>query len=173
MPKWKINVGTEQSPIALFRSHPAEELDGELKIHEFNDAEYRHRYAVNMEQSASSWKEFWTGTSYQVKLDYRKDFLTTQCINLFDDLNKQARKERLKRLGISEDKELPQSEDPMTVRGIQFHFHSPSEHTIDGRQFDLELHIVHKLMYVQKNQEHLFDKWRYMVTTIFFDRPKK
>ncbi len=26
---------------------------------------------------------------------------------------------------------------------LQFHFHSPSEHTINGRQFDLELHIVH------------------------------
>ena len=49
VPKWKVNVGTEQSPIALFRSQPAEELDGELKIHTFDDAEYRHRYAVNME----------------------------------------------------------------------------------------------------------------------------
>ena len=27
---------------------------------------------------------------------------------------------------------------------IQFHFHSPSEHTIGGKFFDLELHIVHK-----------------------------
>jgi carbonic anhydrase len=26
---------------------------------------------------------------------------------------------------------------------IQLHFHSPSEHTINGRLFDLELHIVH------------------------------
>tara|TARA_B110000285_G_C14779431_1_gene447802 strand:+ start:256 stop:429 length:174 start_codon:yes stop_codon:yes gene_type:complete len=27
-------------------------------------------------------------------------------------------------------------------------------------------------MYVQKNQEHLFDKWRYAVTTIFFQVPE-
>lgn len=27
--------------------------------------------------------------------------------------------------------------------GIQFHFHSPSEHTVDGKQYDLEMHIVH------------------------------
>jgi len=27
---------------------------------------------------------------------------------------------------------------------LQFHFHAPSEHTIDGKGFDLELHIVHK-----------------------------
>jgi len=27
---------------------------------------------------------------------------------------------------------------------IQFHFHSPSEHTIAGERFDLEMHLVHK-----------------------------
>jgi len=26
---------------------------------------------------------------------------------------------------------------------VQFHFHSPSEHTIDGKHMDLEMHIVH------------------------------
>ena len=26
----------------------------------------------------------------------------------------------------------------------QFHFHSPSEHTIGGKSFDLEMHLVHK-----------------------------
>ena len=26
---------------------------------------------------------------------------------------------------------------------IQFHFHSPSEHTINGERFALELHLVH------------------------------
>jgi carbonic anhydrase len=27
---------------------------------------------------------------------------------------------------------------------LQFHYHAPSEHTIDGYSYDLELHIVHK-----------------------------
>jgi carbonic anhydrase len=27
---------------------------------------------------------------------------------------------------------------------VQFHFHSPSEHTLAGKAFDLELHLVHK-----------------------------
>ena len=27
---------------------------------------------------------------------------------------------------------------------LQLHFHSPSEHTIDGKHYDLEMHIVHK-----------------------------
>ncbi len=26
----------------------------------------------------------------------------------------------------------------------QFHFHSPAEHTVGGRSFDLEMHLVHK-----------------------------
>ena len=26
---------------------------------------------------------------------------------------------------------------------LQYHWHSPSEHTIDGKQFDAELHVVH------------------------------
>lgn len=58
------------------------------------------------------------------------------------------------------------------TRGVQFHFHSPSEHTIDGKEFELELHIVHKLMYTQKDEQDLFDKWRYCVTAVFFDIPK-
>jgi carbonic anhydrase len=27
---------------------------------------------------------------------------------------------------------------------VQFHFHAPSEHTVDGKAFDAELHLVHK-----------------------------
>lgn len=27
---------------------------------------------------------------------------------------------------------------------VQFHFHSPSEHTVDGKSFPMELHVVHR-----------------------------
>ena len=30
-----------------------------------------------------------------------------------------------------------------TFDGVQFHFHHGSEHTIDGKRFDLEMHTVH------------------------------
>lgn len=32
---------------------------------------------------------------------------------------------------------------PQPGQLLQFHFHSPSEHTINGRQYPLELHFVH------------------------------
>jgi carbonic anhydrase len=31
-----------------------------------------------------------------------------------------------------------------TWKLVQFHFHSPSEHQVDGKNLDLELHLVHK-----------------------------
>jgi len=34
----------------------------------------------------------------------------------------------------------------------QFHFHSPSEHTIDGLHYPLEMHMVHKLFATPSNQ---------------------
>ena len=32
-----------------------------------------------------------------------------------------------------------------TLHGLQAHFHAPSEHTIDGKLLDLEMHVVHQL----------------------------
>ena len=39
--------------------------------------------------------------------------------------------------------------DTLTLGGIsyrlvQYHFHSPSEHTVDGKHFPMEMHMVHK-----------------------------
>lgn len=35
------------------------------------------------------------------------------------------------------------AEFPMTFVANQFHFHAPSEHTINGEYMDLEMHTVH------------------------------
>eukprot|EP00347_Sterkiella_histriomuscorum_P001009 403373689 len=34
--------------------------------------------------------------------------------------------------------------EPETFQLLQFHVHSPSEHTFDGKHYDLEIHFVHK-----------------------------
>ena len=35
-------------------------------------------------------------------------------------------------------------EEESTWRAIQFHFHAPTEHSIDSKHYDVELHIVHQ-----------------------------
>lgn len=35
------------------------------------------------------------------------------------------------------------TETPLRFTAQQFHFHAPSEHSIDGNQMDLEMHTVH------------------------------
>ena len=35
--------------------------------------------------------------------------------------------------------------DKAKLFGMQYHFHSPSEHSVDGELLDLEMHIVHGL----------------------------
>jgi len=32
---------------------------------------------------------------------------------------------------------------PEKMNALQFHFHAKSEHTIDGQQYDFEMHTVH------------------------------
>jgi len=32
-----------------------------------------------------------------------------------------------------------------SLYGMQYHFHSPSEHSVNGQLMDLEMHIVHKM----------------------------
>ena len=57
-----------------------------------------------------------------------------------------------------------------TFELIQFHFHSPSEHTINQRQYDMEMHLVHKsqdqkflvlgiLMKMGKHNSHIQKIW--------------
>ena len=34
--------------------------------------------------------------------------------------------------------------DNVPYNFLQFHYHSPSEHTVDGKRFPLEVHFVHQ-----------------------------
>ena len=52
------------------------------------------------------------------------------------------------------------SKDQNTYDFLQFHFHSPSEHTIDGKYYDAEVHFVH--------QNHV-DNTSLLVVGVFFD----
>jgi carbonic anhydrase len=46
----------------------------------------------------------------------------------------------------------------------EFHFHAPSEHRVEGTQYDVEMHIVHSL-----KAEFTAEKRNYAVVGIFFE----
>jgi len=50
---------------------------------------------------------------------------------------------------------------------IQFHFHAPSEHTINGKHYDLELHIVHQM--TPESAKNAKTKRSLAVVGVFFD----
>ena len=47
---------------------------------------------------------------------------------------------------------------------VYFDFHSPSEHTVDGRHYDLELHLLHEY----KGTNNMLGA----IIAIFFNRPQ-
>ena len=65
------------------------------------------------------------GSQFQLVMENEKpddNLLKTQTISLFD-----------------------KNIDSATLYGLQYHFHAPSEHSINGKLLDLEMHIVHAL----------------------------
>ena len=56
--------------------------------------------------------------------------------------------------------DMNQSSTPKVFAPLQFHFHAPSEHTFNSRNYDLELHIVHSYP----------DKSALSVIAVFFDQ---
>ncbi len=59
---------------------------------------------------------------------------------------------------------LDQNEIESEYNAIQFHFHSPSEHTIEGVQADLEMHIVSEFI-----SEHSQDRTLAVFSLLFED----
>lgn len=51
----------------------------------------------------------------------------------------------------------------------QFHWHAKSEHTVNGRQFDLELHVVHTPETKDTSSTRNANGFIYAVLGIFFD----
>ena len=48
--------------------------------------------------------------------------------------------------------------DSATLYGLQYHFHAPSEHSVNGELLDLEMHIVHALEPKHVNPDDEKDK---------------
>ena len=105
-------------------------LDSSIPIKkDFVDKEFNFNYEVL--DPKASYKFNQTNESYFFPLKKTKqannnltqyNFLTTKTINLFDKHIEKA-----------------------DLFAQQFHFHSPAEHSIDGKIMDLEMHIVHMI----------------------------
>jgi carbonic anhydrase len=52
---------------------------------------------------------------------------------------------------------------------LQFHFHAPAEHYIDGLQHDFEMHIVHKIKPEYEESALKHGQRLYAVLGIMFD----
>jgi len=75
---------------------------------------------------------------HHLKLWWNKDPVKTKVVDNGHTLMVNAPLSRV--VGVNDDRKVELFE------AIQFHFHDPSEHTIDGKQYPLELHIVHTLL---------------------------
>lgn len=114
-------IGMQQSPI---------NLDSNIKIIDnFQDKEFAFNYETINPLASYKFNQqiesFYFPLS-KVKHDDNDlssfNYMSTATISLFD-------------------KHIPKAD----FFAHQFHFHSPSEHSIDGKLMDLEMHIVHKI----------------------------
>jgi len=110
-----------QSPIDLQTNLPINK--------NFKDDVFNFNYENIMVQTNQSMKFNEAADCFYFKLNdndlpehKQQSWFTTKTISLFD-------------------KHIAQT----NLYGMQYHFHSPSEHSIDGKLLDLELHIVHKI----------------------------
>lgn len=61
--------------------------------------------------------------------------------------------------------------DVYEFEAIQFHFHAPAEHTINGKHYDLELHIVHQM--TPESAKNAKTKRNLAVVAVFFELDKE
>ena len=116
-PSQVCEFGKKQTPIDL--SSQMEVLKG------FQDKEFQFNYdTLESVQQQLKFNETADQFIYDIaRGKFEKDnnnFMKTSTISLFDS-------------------HIPVA----TLHGAQFHFHAPSEHSIDGKLLDLEMHIVH------------------------------
>lgn len=88
----------------------------------FRDYNFNVKYKDIEPVRQTKYKE--SGQQFQIVMDGQpeENYMKTSTIGLFDRHIKSA-----------------------TLFGMQAHFHAPSEHTIDGKLMDLEMHVVHAL----------------------------
>lgn len=68
-----------------------------------------------------------------IKIEWKNAMTTQVAVNKEgQDVQRIVSRYSKERLGASD-----------TFDGVQFHFHAGSEHTIDGKRYDLEMHTVH------------------------------
>jgi hypothetical protein len=98
-------------------------------IDNFQDEEFKFNYETIDPTASYRFNQQIESFYFPLRQVKRRDnsnssfnYMNTATINLFD-------------------KTIPRAE----FHAHQFHFHSPSEHSIDGKLMDLEMHIVHKI----------------------------
>jgi len=91
-------------------------------LENFKDSNFSVKYKTIDPTKQTKYKE--SGQQFQVVLEGKpeQNVMKTETINLFDHHIKKA-----------------------SLYGLQAHFHAPSEHSIDGKPMDLEMHVVHQL----------------------------
>lgn len=143
---WKCHT-TNQSPIDL----PTEGIVPEKTISAFED-HFGGIYS-NIKNQKLKWDGHTNKMMYQSNFDGTPDGERSTGINGFQNMHN-----------------FNQRNTAKFFRADSFHWHSKSEHTVDGNQFDLEFHVVHAPSFqLSDSSKKDNSKYLYGVIGIFFD----
>ena len=99
-------------------------LETDIPISQFKDYTFDFRYNTINPRKQVKFNQ--KGQQVQILLDSPKspmdNYMKTSTISLFD-----------------------KKCECCVLNGLQYHFHAPSEHSINGQLMDLEMHIVHQI----------------------------